>query len=511
MAKRARGNDGELNMDSLMDAVTNVVGVLMIVFVMMALNLANSVAKILSELPPVTPEEHQKMKEQLEQTPPPPETPEQIEEKMKLAQQESKKATEDLRTIDVADLQKVQFMDLETFRKRLDEARVKREDEKKEVDKLLTEVERLKALLDETPEYKPEPATVVRLPNPRPYPAEPKETRVLVAKGGVIFFNEGEFMAPIMDGLSKMSSQLTYKEIKIDPFAKVLTDVLGSAQAAQQSWNDIAPLASTFQMEDVAVAWKELTAAGLPAGKEVLFGLGDIALTIRQSIGAVGGAVASLSKGDPLKWAALDPSRDPANPTIKAVMKGQVVALSYGNKTDEVKVTPRDVMGYFKDLSGRDGIKNRSRSVTIYDAFKIQDALKRAAGNQAFTKAFGFEPEIRPGQTLVFLKLTPTSGGGESLEQMKRAESNYQRQLRQIAADPNGVAVFQVMPDAFATYLEARIIADQNNVSATWETLASLELSLPVRGYDVQRFAKAPVRRASGDAVTIKGPKRSLD
>lgn len=511
MAKRARGNDGELNMDSLMDAVTNVVGVLMIVFVMMALNLANSVAKILSELPPVTPEEHQQMKEQLAQTPPPQETPEQIEEKQKLAQQESKKATEDLRTIDVSDMQKVQFMDLETFRKRLDEARLKREEEKKEVDKLLTEVERLKALLDETPEYKPEAATVVRLPNPRPYPAEPKETRVLVAKGGVIFFNQDEFMAPIMDGLSKMSSQLTYKEIKIDPFAKLLTDVLGTAQASQQAWNDIAPLAATFQMEDVAVAWKELTAAGLPATKEVLFGLGDIALTIRQSVGAVGTAVAALSKGDPLKWAALDPSRDPANPTIKAVMKGTTVALSYGSKTDEVKVTPKDLMGYFKDLAGRDGIKNKGRSVTLYDAFKVQDALKRAAGNQAFTKAFGFEPEIRPGQTLVYLKLTPTSGGGESLEQMKRPESNYQRTLRQIAADPNGVALFQVMPDAFATYLEARTIADQNNVAATWETLAGLELSLPVRGYDVQRFAKAPVRRPTGDAVTIRGPKRSLD
>lgn len=452
------------------------------------------------------------MKEQLEQTPPPPETPEQIEEKTKLAQQDSKKATEELRTIDVSDMQKVQFMDLETFRKRLEEARVKREDEKKEVDKLLVEVERLKALLDETPEYKPEAATVVRLPNPRPYPAEPKETRVMVAKGGVIFFNQNEFLMPIMDGLSKMSSQLTYKEIKIDPFAKMLAEVLGSAQVAQQAWNDIAPLAATFQMDDVAVAWKELNAAGLPASKEVLFGLGDIGLTIRQSIGAVGVAVAALSKGDPLKWVALDPSRDPANPSIKAVVKGAAVALTYSGKTEEVKLTPRDVMGYFKDLADRDGIKNRSRNVTIYDAFKIQDGLKRAAGNQAITKAFGFEPEIRPGQTAVFLKLTPTSGGGESLEQMKRPESNYQRQLRQIAGDPNGVALFQVMPDAFATYLEARAIADQNNVAATWETLGSLEISLPVRGYDVQRFTKAAVRRpAAADAVTIRGPKRGLD
>ena len=43
MAKKSRNDAGELNLDSLMDAVTNVVGVLMIIFVMMALNLANSV------------------------------------------------------------------------------------------------------------------------------------------------------------------------------------------------------------------------------------------------------------------------------------------------------------------------------------------------------------------------------------------------------------------------------------------------------------------------------------
>ncbi len=511
MAKKSNQDSGELNMDSLMDAVTNVVGVLMIVFVMVALSLADSMQKILSELPSVTPEEHQKMKEQIEQKPPPKETPEQLEEKKIIAQQDLKKVIEELKSIDVADMQRMEFMDLETFRKKLDEAKKKRENEKQEVDKLLTEVERLKALLDETPEYKPEPATIVRLPNPRAYPAEPKETRVLVAKEGVMLFDQAEFLAPIMDGLSKMTNQLTYREIKIDPFAKLLESVLGSPQKAQQAWNDIAPLAATFQMEDVAVAWKALTEAGLPASKDVLFGLGDISLAIRKPLGAVGGAVAALSKGDLLKWPALDPSRDPAKPTIKAAAKGGALALTYGSKTDEVKTTPRDIMAYFKSLSERDGIKNRGRSVTIYDALKIQDALKRAAGNPMLSRVFTFEPEIRPGQTFVYLKLTPASGGGESLEQIKRTESNFQRTLRRLAADPNGVALFQVMPDAFATYLEARIIADQNNVPATWETLAGLDLSLPVRGYDVQRFAKVTTRTGQGDAIRIQGPKRSLD
>lgn len=513
MAKKSNKDSGELNMDSLMDAVTNVVGVLMIVFVVVALSLANAMQKILSELPNVTPEEHQDMKKKLEENPPPPETPEQIEAKKILASEELKKVTEELRSVDMSQVAQLQFMDIEEFRKKLVDAKKKREDEKKEVDKLFNEVERLKALLDETPVYKPDAPTIVRLPNPRAYPEAPKETRVLVAKGGVLFFNEAEFITPLTDGLTKMTSQLTYKEIKIDPFAKLLTDVLGNAQKAQQAWVDIAPLAATFQMEEVAVAWKALTEAGLPASKEVLFGLGDVALAIRAPLGKMGEAVAGLAKGDLLKWPALDPSKDPLKPTIKAEAKGGGLALTYGGKVEEVKATPRDIMGYFKDLSNRDGIKDRGKSVVIYDAQKIQEALKRAGANATLTKAFTFEPEVRPGQNLIYLKLTPASGGGESLEQIKKPESNYQRTLRQIAGDPNGVALFQVMPDAFATYLEARIIADDNRVAATWETLASLELTLPVRGFDVQRFAKVAVPRPRTDqpAVQIKGPKKSLD
>jgi hypothetical protein len=511
MAKKSNQDSGELNMDSLMDAVTNVVGVLMIVFVVVALSLANSMQKILSELPKVTPEEYEEMKKKQQENPPPPETPEQIEQKKIIAQEQLKKVSEELRSVDVSDVQKIQFMDMDDFRKKLAEAKEKREGEKKEVDKLLSEVERLKALLDETPVYVPEAASVVRLPNPRPYPAEPKETRVLVAKGGVLFFNEAEFIGPLADGLTKLSGQLTYKEIKIDPFAKLLTEVLGSPQKAQQAWGDIAPLAATYQMEEVALAWKALTEAGLPASKEVLFGLGDISLAIRAKLGAVGEAVAALSKGDVAKWTALDPSKDPLKPIIKAVSKGGGLALSYGSKTEEVKATPRDLMSYFKGLSDQDGIKNRGKDVVIYDAFKVQEALKRASANQSLTKAYGFVPEIRPGQTFVYLKLTPASGGGESLEAIKKPESAYQRTIRQIAGDPNGVAVFQVMPDAFATYLDARIIADENRVAATWETIASLDLTMPVRGFEVQRFAKAAAPRKPGSAVQIKGPKKSLD
>ena len=45
-----------------MDTMTNVVGVLIIVLVLIGISLARSVNKVLSDLPPVTPEKHAELK-----------------------------------------------------------------------------------------------------------------------------------------------------------------------------------------------------------------------------------------------------------------------------------------------------------------------------------------------------------------------------------------------------------------------------------------------------------------
>jgi len=117
-----------LNLDSLMDAVTNVVGVLMIVLVMMALNTARTLQKILSDLPPVTKEEHQQMQEQVKALPPPPADPKKIVEDKLKAEQDLKKAIEQLQTVDTTDLAKqMKFMDLDSFRKKLEDAKKERE------------------------------------------------------------------------------------------------------------------------------------------------------------------------------------------------------------------------------------------------------------------------------------------------------------------------------------------------------------------------------------------------
>src|SRR6187402_3593435 len=98
MSRRKRqSHDEELPFVALMDTMTNVVGVLIIVLVMVGINLARSVNKVLSDLPPVTVEEHLEMKKKVEETKPQHDPTKVDEENLKL-EKDLKKVTETLQT-----------------------------------------------------------------------------------------------------------------------------------------------------------------------------------------------------------------------------------------------------------------------------------------------------------------------------------------------------------------------------------------------------------------------------
>jgi len=510
MSKR-KHEEQELPFVALMDTMTNVVGVLIIVLVMVGLSVASAVKKVLSDLPPVTEEELKEIVEQAKQLPKLP-TPKEVEDKQKQAESDLKKTVEDLKTVDTSDMQsQMKFMDLDVFKKQLEERRKERELSKVETDKMLAELERLKALLDQTPEFKPPPPTYIRLPNPRPYPEKPVETRVLVAKQGVITFSQTKFLQPILDGLDKVKSQLVYQKTEAQPFAKLLTTLLGSPANAQKAWVEISPLIENVQMEHAALAYKALTEAGIVANKQLLTALADIAVPTRQNMAVVAQAVAAAAKGDLTLWTKLDPSRDPLKPVIKAASAGGKITFSWGSNTQEVKATPKDVADYFRDLGKLKGIEDASKAKTIYDGARIAAMIQRAAANPLISGSYAFEP--KPQAINVLLVLTPKGGGGESVASMKQPNSPYIRQMRDIKEAPGGVAIFQVMPEAFETYHEARRIADEVGVPATWEFLAKLDLTLTVPGYEIQRLTPTPPQAPTTDAgrVRIGPPKRSLD
>ncbi|MEO6786809.1 MAG: hypothetical protein ABI318_11810 [Chthoniobacteraceae bacterium] len=194
MARR-KHHEEELPFVALMDTMTNVVGVLIIVLVMIGIGLARSVNKVLSELPPVTAEQHASLKKIVENSTPKHDPKTVLEEIAKL-QQDAKKADEQLKTMDVTkDAQKVKIVDLDDLKKQIAERQKQRDARKADLDKLLAEVDRLKALLDKTPVFAPKPAgpaTVVKMPNPRPMPANADIQHFLIAGGRITFINGDE-------------------------------------------------------------------------------------------------------------------------------------------------------------------------------------------------------------------------------------------------------------------------------------------------------------------------------
>jgi hypothetical protein len=67
MARARRGAE-ERSMDSLMDAMTNVVGILLLIIIISSLQISNVVRKIVENLPEVTPEQLEQMKVSIENT-----------------------------------------------------------------------------------------------------------------------------------------------------------------------------------------------------------------------------------------------------------------------------------------------------------------------------------------------------------------------------------------------------------------------------------------------------------
>jgi hypothetical protein len=196
MARRGHREE-ELPFVALMDTMTNVVGVLVIVLVMIGIGLAKTVRKVLSDLPPVTVEEHAKLQKEVEETKPK-HDPKKVEEDTAKLKQQLVKSEEQLKTLDVTkDKQNIKIIDLDELKKKIADQQKLRDAKKAEVDKLLAEVDKLKAQLDKTPVFQPPPtgpATVVKLPNPRPMPANADIQHFLIVGGRISYINDDEFV-----------------------------------------------------------------------------------------------------------------------------------------------------------------------------------------------------------------------------------------------------------------------------------------------------------------------------
>ncbi|MBK1832497.1 hypothetical protein [Roseibacillus ishigakijimensis] len=190
MARRSKSNEEGVNLDSLMDALTNVVAVLILVLILVQTEVTNKVQEFFDNLQPATPEEVQASREELaklqeekktreekleEEAP----SPEQLEEeKRKLALLEKD-----------AQLDESLLAKLDELKKLEEAARAKRDAEQAETSTLQEDIARLEAQLDETPVLAAEPPTEVTIPDSREIPNNAKVYYALVMKERVHFID----------------------------------------------------------------------------------------------------------------------------------------------------------------------------------------------------------------------------------------------------------------------------------------------------------------------------------
>ena len=174
-------------MDSLMDTLTNVVGILMIILILIQLNVSQAIVKIISDIPPIDVEQFEELELDAQAA------AARVEER----EQQLREVTEnraELTTVrrELADLQAqlqeqdAELLAIETLLEQRRRARESLEQMREEVQQLLAERNRLQQLLAE-PMDEPPPATVVSLPSARPVP-DRATLETFLLSGGQLFY-----------------------------------------------------------------------------------------------------------------------------------------------------------------------------------------------------------------------------------------------------------------------------------------------------------------------------------
>jgi hypothetical protein len=211
VARHSKSSDEPaINLDSLMDALTNVVAVLILVLILLQADVGKAVERLLGNLKPATPEQVQQAKAKLTQlakdrdaaklmlAAKPPD-PKQIDQaKVQLALLEKSIKDSDIRLLDVDKLRQLQAK----HQSELDA-------EKKKTDALLEEIRKLEALLDDTPLPQAVKPDIVRIPNSREIP-----------EGANIYY------AYVIGERVHLVDPVTAEKLALDEFEKVRAKML---------------------------------------------------------------------------------------------------------------------------------------------------------------------------------------------------------------------------------------------------------------------------------------------
>jgi hypothetical protein len=203
MARKAKPHEEELPFVALMDTMTNVVGVLIIVLVMIGIGLAKSVQKVLSDLPMVSFEEHKILKDEMAQYDAK-RDPAEVQAEITKLQEELKKIADELHALEGEKSKNPNVMvDVDKLAKELEEKRKERDRRKVETQSMLAELDKMKVQLDTTPRYQPPPPVAIRLPNPKPLPENATIHRIFVTEGKLVYINGDQLFNMVEEELKR--------------------------------------------------------------------------------------------------------------------------------------------------------------------------------------------------------------------------------------------------------------------------------------------------------------------
>ncbi len=223
MARRAKPHEEELPFVALMDTMTNVVGVLIIVLVMIGIGLAKSVQKVLSDLPLVSFETHAQLKEELAVFDAK-RDPAEVQAEIERLRPQLTGLLETLSTLEGrTENSPMPLADLGALTKDLEAAHKNRSEKKAAIELLLAQIDELTVKLDTTPRFETPPPVVVRLPSAKPMPERAEIHRILISQNKIVFLNNQELADRVEEELKKDNPEyMIRREVLKGPDGKPL-------------------------------------------------------------------------------------------------------------------------------------------------------------------------------------------------------------------------------------------------------------------------------------------------
>ena len=256
MARRRRADD-DRGMDSLMDALTNVVGILLLILIVSSLGISAAVKKVVENLPEVTEEELEAMKVSRDKT------LKNLQE-LQITKQntEDNLPTEEEKAVITAEIDEIEknnkdladkTADIEEWKRKVDEEEEKKIENDENVKVADLRNQELSAILAQTPKVEVKVAKEVLMPNPRLADDNARALYIVLKSNKLYFVGDPyEHALKIRDVIDQNFSDLAYDGKAFGSYTYSLKGM------KKTDWGSYAALTEDFNL--TRTAEKELTA-----------------------------------------------------------------------------------------------------------------------------------------------------------------------------------------------------------------------------------------------------------